>query len=409
MRNNRRSIGAFATLAALTLTAFVWNIPVADAQTEMPLWNFSESGTLGYGPAGVIMDSTGNIYGATPNGGPDGGGVVFELMPKPTGGWQPKVLHAFNTTDGGFFPSALIFGGSGILYGVTSGGGANSDGTVFEMVEGPGGNWGERTLYNFTDLYPSGLTLDTAGNIYGTVAYGHGSGSVAGYVYKLTHGTGGSWTESVLYDFGASGTDGYQPYSGVTFDSAGNLYGTTFYGGSVCNCGTVWELSPAAGGTWTETILHNFADDTSDGGHPLAGVTFDSAGNLYGTTFNGGGGSLGIVYELTPAAGSWTETLLHSFFNNGDGIIPGGGRLVPDASGNLYDTTQEGGSGGNGTIYKLTQETGGSWRYATYFRFDGTDGASPSGGVVFDAHGNLYGATPGGGSTGNGVVYEIKP
>jgi uncharacterized repeat protein (TIGR03803 family) len=408
MRIKQLSIAALAMLAASTLTAFVCD-PPAVAQTGKVLRNFvTNSGTIGYVPDSLIRDSAGNLYGTNSKGGAYNSGVVFELTPTSGGGWQPAILYAFNPAKGdGTGPGGLIFGPSGRLYGVTGGGGANGDGTIFEMVQESGGHWGEKVIYSFTTPYPSGPTLDAAGNIYGTVAYGS-PGNVAGYVYKLTHRANGMWSESVLYNFQANGIDGYQPYSGVTFDAAGNLYGTTYYGGTGCQaCGTVFELSPTAGGRYTESILHNFTDDGTDGGRPFAGVAIDAAGNLYGATYVGGAGSLGIVYELTPGAGNWTETILHAFVNDGDGILPAIS-LIFDAAGNLYGTTSEGGIG-NGTLYKLTAGAGGSWTYASYFVFDGTDGAFPNSLLAFDTAGNLYGATSGGGTGGSGVVYQIQP
>src|SRR5664279_2548239 len=162
-----------------------------------------------------------------------------------------------------------------------------------------------------------GVIFDAAGNLYGTTA---GGGTYSkGTVFELTPTAGGGWTEKVLYSFNGNGTDGYAPYSGLVFDAAGNLYGTTEVGGTF-NYGAVFELTPAAGGTWTEQVVYSFANNGTDGTVPKAGVIFDAAGNLYGTTSQGGTYTLGALFELTPAAGgTWTEQVLHSFGNGTDG------------------------------------------------------------------------------------------
>src|ERR1035438_1221071 len=151
--------------------------------------------------------------------------------------------------------------------------------------------------------------------------------------------------EKVLHNFNHDGTDGWRPEAGLIFDAAGNLYGTTSQGGS-SGVGTVFELTPATGGTWTEKVLHSFGGG-ADGGYPEAGLILDAAGNLYGTTQWGGTSTVGAVFELTPAAGgTWTEKVLHSFLNDGtDGVNPVAG-LIFDGAGNLYGTTYQGGTYG---------------------------------------------------------------
>src|ERR1035441_332430 len=216
----------------------------------------------------------------------------------------------------------------------------------------------EKVLHNFNNngtdgTNPrAGLIFDAAGNLYGTTENGGTNG--VGTVFELTPTAGGGWTETVLYSFcsQANCTDGYQPWAGLIFDAAGNLYGTTVYGGTAdttCSyCGTVFELTPNGSGGWTETVLHSFGDGT-DGFYPSAGLIFDAAGNLYGTTAMGGTYDYpwdGTVFELTPAAGGgWTEKVLYSFGGGTDGYWPEAG-LIFDAAGNLYGTTYSGvGSG----------------------------------------------------------------
>jgi uncharacterized repeat protein (TIGR03803 family) len=220
----------------------------------------------------------------------------------------------------------------------------------------------------------------------------------------LTPAAGGTWTEKVLWSFGG-GTDGILPRDWLIFDAAGNLYGTTTTGGT-SSAGTVFELSPSGGG-WTEQVLHAF--NGTDGRNPIAGLIFDAAGNLYGTTNQGGTSNLGTVFELTPAAGrTWTEQVLHNFGGGTDGAGPQAG-LIFDAAGNLYGTTFSGGSYGGGTVFRLNAQG-----EVLLQSFSGTDGANPVGGLVFDAAGNLYGTTNLGGASsfcsgGCGTVFEITP
>jgi len=185
----------------------------------------------------------------------------------------------------------------------------------------------EKILHSFNGTDGAGpgapLIMDAKGNFYGTTVAGGtgtGCGSGCGTVFELTHG--GGWTAKVLHQFTLnSGKDGVNPRAGLIFDAAGNLYGTT-YGGGAHDEGMVFELSPSAGGRWTEKILYSFKRH-ADGIYPWAGLIFDSAGNLYGTTLYGGAFSQGTVFELTPSpGGGWTEKLLHQFGNGTDGIGP---------------------------------------------------------------------------------------
>jgi len=289
--------------------------------------------------------------------------------------------------------------------------------------------------YNVIYRFPGGangnlplhLVSDSAGNLYGTTEFGGVSqGDGWGVVFKLTPGSGGSWTETVLYKF-TGGTDGGQPVAGVTMDAAGNLYGTTSAGGDpTCTglggfCGVVYELSNS-GGTWSEKVLHSFTGP--DGVDPQSGVTFDQAGNLYGTTANGGPGGYGVVYQLSPNGdGTWTEKIIRSFgsHNKAGGSNPGA-TPVFDASGNLYSTTSSGGdlscgSGlGCGTLFQLAPQSDGTWSSRILVRFNGTDGATPVS-LSFDASGNLFGAAFGGGGggcsgffeNGCGTIFELSP
>lgn len=449
MRSKRLSAGLTAVFTIFAISLIVAGTRAA-AQTETVLFNFNNKSAGSSPAAGLIFDSSGNLYGATSGGGAYGTyGAVFELSPAEGGGWTEKILHSFNGKDGDSPQFSLIFDSSGNLYGTTVYGGlptkncSKGCGIVFELTPTAGGGWREKVLYNFNGpdgLSPSsGLIFDAAGNLYGMTSvgghgectYGTGYPPGCGTVFELTPTTGGAWAERRLHDFSADGEDGTDPSGGLSFDASGHLYGTTGLGGSgYClggqnphdvGCGTVFELTPTTGGEWSENILYSFTGNEIDGQNPFAGVIFDAEGNLYGTTFYGGAGGLcindvvdcGIVYELSPGAGgSWTETILHSFnLSYTDGENPTG-PLIFDASGNLYGTTIAGGSYGiSGTVFELTPAAGGTWNEAILHSFGNpnTDGHYPNAGVIFDAAGNLYGTTTAGGTHDDGTVFEITP
>lgn len=226
----------------------------------------------------------------------------------------------------------------------------------------------------------------------------------------MTPGSGG-WDETILHSFNYA--DGASPYAALIFDKAGNLYGTTFRGGAY-GAGSVFKLRRATDGPWKERVLYSFCSagfPCKDGLRPYAGVVLDGSGNLYGTTEQGGGNTCGethcgTVYKLTPTrGGGWRHTVLYAFPNPGNGSFPTGGVII-DKAGNLYGATVAGGiggcSGGCGVAYKLAPEADGKWKYTVLHRFDGSDGAQPLGGLIFDGEGNLYG-------TAYSVVFEITP
>ena len=349
--------------AALVLFAVALFVTTNLAATEKVLHNFGSWPRDGKGPQGaLIFDSAGNLYGTTLGDWDcsQGCGTVFELTPHEGGHWTAKVLHYFRGDIGGSSDGAcprgnLIFDSAGNLYGTTAGGGVYGEGTVFEMTPRGDGTWIERVLHHFGQgedgkYPPAGLIFDAAGNLYGMTSGGGVYGG--GTVFEMTSEGDGTWTERVMHNFGISETDGTSPSGSLIFDSAGNLYGTTGAGGYVTDtwpagCGTVFELTPRGDGTWTERVLHFFGHGR-DGVGPQSGLIFDSAGNLYGTTADGGEynyeyGS-GTAFELTPRGdGTWTENVLHFFGHGMDGMFPSGS-LVFDAAGNLYGTTKQGGT-----------------------------------------------------------------
>ena len=415
-----KHLGRVLTMIALALLGIGAH---AAAAQESVLWSFNyppyPQGHDGINPlASLIFDTAGNLYGTTEYGGTGGSGTVFELSPGTGGIWTEKVLWSFGGAGGDGPFGSLIFDTAGNLYGTTTLGGANLDGTVFELSPGTGGVWTEKVLWSFgatsTDgVGPqAGLIFDSDGNLYGTTL--NGGANHAGIVFELSPGTGGVWTEKILCNF-ATSTGGSS--GGLIFDAQGNLYGTTG--------GTVFELSSGTGGVWTEKLLWTFAGYPTDGSGPMGGLIFDSEGNLYGTTKSGGSGrdseyiGLGTVFELSPeGSGSWTEKVLWNFQGEPtDGTSPMAG-LILDAQGNLYSTTVYGGPndpgvlGRNlgGTVFELTPESGGAWTENILHNFTATstDGTSPQAGLVADTAGNLYGTTYYGGANDNdGTVFEI--
>jgi len=289
---------------------------------------------------------------------------------------------------------------------------------IVALIVLPAGScWGlttEQVIYDFTGGVDGGdpasqLVFDSSGNAYGTTVVGGAAG--CGTVFQLSKNQQGQWQQTVLYSFSCFG-DGKNPYGGVTFDAQGNLYGTTVAGGSggVCSgdgCGVVYKLTHASGG-WTESVLYSFGD-FPDAGGPGSAVVFDRAGNIYGTAPDGGAYAEGAVYELSPNGDQWTETVIHDFTGGDDGAIGSLGPLLPDVAGNLYGVTELGGQYGAGTVYKMSA-AGGTWNLTTLYAFMGEpDAGFPYGGLIADAHGNLYGTTYFGGANGAGAVFRVGP
>jgi hypothetical protein len=293
-------------------------------------------------------------------------------------------------------------------------------GVVFELTPNSDGTWTETVLHSFTgaqgdgDNPFGGLTFDSAGNLYGTTT--STAGTLAGLVFELSPVSGGAWNETVLYAF-TGGQDGDEPGGGLVFDTAGNLYGVTRSGGSqnsFCSdfngCGVVFELTPNQDGSWQEVVLHTFTAG-ADGAFPFSGLTIDSSGNLFGTTANGGNSNCplgcGVAFELTQGSGSWTESVLYSFSGGPSGEDPFGGLTISPRRGNIYGTTTSGGANGKaGVVFELIPTRTGSWEEKA-LPFGGKFGGQPTAGVTLGASGQVYGVTSAGGVGRGGVVFEI--
>jgi hypothetical protein len=463
---------ALLKITGLLAIGLVFGVNSARAQGAGPetvLHTFTGvEGGSSEAPGSLTFNAKGDLFGTTSTGGVGefADGTVFEMMPKAGGGFTLKTIHQFSqaTGDGANPSSALIFDAEGNLYGVTPNGG-NGCGIVFEMSPpiAKGEPWTETFVHNFDGngddgCNPSGhLIFDAAGDLFG-VTYNGGGGASGifetlcsngcGTAYKL-HLADGVWTQTILHHFTGEGTpDGVSPSGGVAFDKAGNLWGATAFGGagdsSTCGdpdgglglCGTVFELTPNANGTWTESTLYSFVD-ASTGWNPFSGVIHDEAGDLVGTTENGGIALQGTVFEVTPeAGGKVTESLIHQFDGEADGSFPNIG-LTLGAAGTLYGVTSTGGGtaftcvensgGGCGIVYKLTPGSDGTFTETILYTFlGGADGAEPGDDVLaFGANGEIFGSAAAGGDFdfnktscadfgenqpgGCGVVFEVQP
>jgi uncharacterized repeat protein (TIGR03803 family) len=351
---------------------------------------------------GLVQDAAGNLYGTTDGGGASQDGAIFKV----DASGNETLLHSFDVVDGLGPQAGLVWDGAGNLYGTTALGGNrhNVAGVVFELDTSDH----ETVVHSFggrdgNDLR-AGLIRDSAGNMYGTSYLGGSSQNCfngCGVVFKIDS----SGNESVLHSF--NGTDGKYPIAGLVQDSAGNLYGTTLDGGiPACydGCGEVFKVKPNG----DFSVLHRF--NGRDGGYPQAGLVLDSLGNLYGATVRGGPpvaarGGLGVIFKLSP---NGNETVLHSF-NGLDGSFPFVS-LIRDSAGNLYGTATEGGSGlctrfGCGVVFKINPQG----VETVLHNFHGTDGNSPDAQLFRDSAGNLYGTTAAGGSLNLGVVIKLSP
>jgi len=407
--------GSVAYVAAIVIAL---SSPASPASKETILYKFTGGYDGGIPYSGLVFDAAGNLYGTTTYGGTNVFyGAVFELT-LVNGKWREHVLYSFKGGKDGSYPRAgVVFDSAGNLYRTTAYGGTYGYGTVFKLTHA-NGRWKESILYAFKGSskgdgeYPWGVVLDKASNLYGTTQLGGPPSQTCpngcGTAYKLTHSKQG-WKETRLYAFTGQNGDGAGASSGLTFDRAGHLFGATDQGGST-GYGTVYELAHSKSG-WNESVLYQFSG-TTDGAGPDSGLILDSSGNLYGTTNYGGTSGWGTVFELEHSSTVWTEKVLYSFVT-GEGFP--GGDLIFDHSGNLYGS--ESAVGCCGAVFELTPKEG-QWEETVLYTFTGStnkDGMFPNGALIFDAVGNLYGTTSAGGygpcegDTGCGVIFELSP
>jgi len=419
MRYN--SLSLLALIFAVSF-GFVTTPTAAFATQEQVLYSFCTLPRCADGQypyAGLLTDKAGNMYGTTGSGGVYNAGVVYELSPT-SSGWQETVLHSFGGKLDGYGPwsGTLVMDESGDLYGTTIAGGTFNAGTAFELMHKPTSSvWTEKILHNFDgngvdgSNVNGGLVRDAQGNLYGTTYSGGPlsgcNGLGCGTVFELSPSPNGVWTEKILFAFNQDGFQGANPADSLTFDQAGNLYGTTESGGpggSQFGLGVVFELARNGNNGWAEQVLYNFGSVRYDGNNPLTNVIFDAAGNLYGTTGNGAY-TTGSVFELTPqSSGQWTFTQLCSFCYSPSA-------LAFDTAGNLYTAIPLGGPDNDGFVLELVRPTaGGKWQQVVLYNFDMTDGSGPTGSPIVESRSNtLYGVTTYGGTNLGGTVYELTP
>jgi len=446
------------TVAALAVILILMpNSWAASHENVLHTFNIA---TAGDPVSGLAMDASGNLYGTTRLGGPgscgEGCGVVFKLSKNSNGGFTYSVLHIFAgaLSDGGNPFGAPMLDSAGNIYGTTTDGGEAGCGIVYRLSPTSGGKYEETILHSFNKFSPrnddgcnpdSYLVADEAGNLYGTTNTGGGGGvngtfcdNGCGSVFRLAPNGDGTYTESVIHSFpGTKGnTDGRNPVGGLVFDSAGNLWGSTPVGGSVGD-GSVFELTPNSDGTYTESTLFSFTG-ASTGFFPNTDLVIDKAGNLYGTAVNGGLGH-GVVFQVMPQpGGAVRERIVHAFAlcNSSvcpDGVTPFNGLTIDD-DGVLYGTADLGGGAsgqcggglpalGCGVVYKLTPNAQGGFKETILYRFQGfADGAEPEDDrLVIDASGNIFGTAAQGGNSnacpadgpgtpgGCGVVFVVTP
>jgi uncharacterized repeat protein (TIGR03803 family) len=355
--------------------------------SETGIYSFT-GGVDGRYPSGALVaDAQGNLYGTTQSGGMFGEGEVFKLSPS----GALTVLYSFRGGSDGALPYAgVILDAAGNLFGTTASGGSGNVGTVFKLT--PAGV--ESVLYSLDpnkDGYneEAPLVEDAAGNLYATTF--NGGTFLKGSVFIVNSTTG---NESTLYNF-TGRSDGSSPYAGLTLDASGqNLFGTTYGGGF--GFGTVFKINLSSG---IESVVYNFASG-NDGASPFGGVTFDTQGNLYGSTVHGGTSSYGTIYKISSAG---VESVLYSFTNSVDGGAPATS-LILDGAGNLYGTTPLG-INSSGTVFQLNKQ--GTLNTLNTFGVQ-LDGSNPSGALLLDTQGDLYGVTIQGGANGSGLGYKLS-
>lgn len=367
-------------------------------------------------PNGNLLYVNGALVGVTRAGGSgtcnvyvSGCGVVYALTPGSGGAWNFRLLYQFSSgTDAQNPVGNLVRDAAGNVYGAAQYGGSNGFGAVYKLSL-VGGKITESVIYSFTNTPDganpgAGLSMDAAGNIWGTTGAG-GTGNY-GTVFRLTPNSDETWTESVIHSF-TDAPDGFNPQGEVVFDSSGNVYGTTQAGGDngMYGDGVVYELTPGAGGLWTESIPYTFPNVSV--GYPVRALLMDTAGNLFG--IGESDGQQGSVYELSPSLGGWTETTIYEFLRGSHTGFRPQGNLILGPQGQLVGTVADGTPKAQGGIFELVPGSNG-WTYVLVHKFDAArDGSFPNSGLTQGRPGFYYGTTAVGNNDTAGSVYQITP
>lgn len=406
MENRRvsHSVSRILVIAtAITLATAAWA-----ASTTKVIYSFTGDTDGEYADTELARDTAGNLYGSTVQGGAFSAGTVFQVTPA----GAHTVLYSFTGgADGGEPYKGVTLDAQGNLYGTAVTGGSGCDGgcgVVYKLTH-TGNTWTQSVIHAFNGSDGSGpgspVSFDRQGNLYGTTPTG-GVNSL-GVVYQMKPDGAGGWAFAVIHNFtgGVDGTGGSA--SRLLVSQSGKLYGTCTTGGAN-GLGNVYEMSFRAG-EWHFATLYSF-NGYPDAAEPYSGVTFDKKGNLYGTAYYGGENGLGAVYKLSREHGSWIETVLYSFQGGPDGDSPTG-TLVKDAADNLYGTASDGGASCScGVIFKMTQGSNGNWTHSVAYRFPGAPRAGTAyNGLIADSAGNFYGATVSGGRNDDGAIYRFTP
>jgi uncharacterized repeat protein (TIGR03803 family) len=376
------------------------------------LLTFNGAGNGSSPIGGLIADAAGDLFGTTEAGGTNNVGTVFGIPKTATGFGAPTTLVTFSGANGANPEGGLIADAAGDLVGTTAAGGANSDGTVFEIPKTATGFGAPTTLVTFNGTGNGatpvgGLIADAAGDLFGTT--GAGGANSKGTVFEIPKTATGFGAPTTLVTFNGAG-NGATPFAGLIADAAGDLFGTTEAGGAN-NAGTVFEIPKTAIGFGALTTLVTFTG-AGNGAAPFGGLIADAAGDLFGTTEAGGTNSDGTVFEIpktgTGSTGFGAPTTLVTFNGTGNGAAPFAG-LIADAAGDLFGTTEAGGTNGDGTVFEIPKTATGFGALINLVNFDGAgNGSNPSvAGLIANAAGDLFGTTEAGGGNSRGTVFEL--
>lgn len=386
------------------------------AQGDLRVLHHFGYGDGAYPDTDLVADATGSLYGMTVQGGDYNSGTVFQMSPSQTG-WAMSVLYEFTSgPDGGQPYGGVTLDTAGNVYGTAVVGGSwtgcpeDGCGVVWRLKPGGALGWEQDVIHAFqgTDGYGPGgpLSIDAQGNLYGMTPGGGAFG--LGTIFKLEPTVAGPWRHSIVHDFTGGDDGGGGSKARLLIEPDGSLVGVATTGGAY-GVGTVFRVTPAAGGTWTFDTLHAFTG-IPDGIFPYGGLVKDAQGSFYGTTYYGGVHDLGTVYRLSPSGGAWVETVLHDFSDGKDGAYPISA-LAFGSDGALYGTTSLGGvNGGNGTLFRMKPNAAGLWRTTVVYSFSGPDGELPYSGVVLEPlTGDLFGTAVHGGDNDDGTLFRYKP